>query len=223
MVVTLQSAPMRWSSILAGWALVAGMAATASAEKKVSEYSGHGQWHDIAPTVPANQPIANPVLDQVQRLLDVGRPDDAHDILKPWMKANPNAPDRDRAVFLLADVYYREGSRDRFKAFYFLDELMDKYPASRFYGPALAKQYQIADEYLNGYKNSFLGLHVLSAEDEAIEMLYRIQERSPGSALAERCFCERRIITFAHRSSTWRETLTRRTYGVIRAAPRSLT
>ena len=177
---------MRWSSILAGWALVATMAATVSAERKVSEYSGHGQWHDIATTVPSNQPVIDPVLDNVERLLDAHRSDEAHDILKPWMKSNPNAPDRDRAVFLLAEVYYQEGSRDRFKAFYFLDELMDKYPASRFYGPALDKQYKIADEYLNGYKNSILGLHILSAEDEAIEMLYRVQERSPGSALAER-------------------------------------
>lgn len=177
---------MRWSSILAGWALVAGMAATASAERKVSEYSGHGQWHDIATTVPANQPVANPVLDRVARLLDAHRYDEAHDLLKPWMKAHPDAPDRDRAVFLLAEVYYQSGSRDRFKSFYFLDELMDKYPASRFYGPALQKQYKIADEYLSGYNNKFLWFHILSAEDEAIEMLYRIQERSPGSALAER-------------------------------------
>ncbi len=177
---------MRWSLFLAGWILVAGMATHATAEPKVSEYAGHGKWHDIATTAPAGQPVPNPVLDQVERLLDAHRDDDAHEILTPWMEAHPDATDRDRAVFLLADVYYQSGSRDRFKSFYFLDELMDKYPESRFFGLALQKQYQIADAYLNGYKNRFLGLRILTAEDEAIEMLYRIQERAPGSALAER-------------------------------------
>ncbi len=174
----------------------------------------------MATTVPSNQPVTDPVLDQVERLLDAHRYDEAHDILKPWMKANSNAPDRDRAVFLLAETYYQKGSRDRFKAFYFLDELMDKYPASRFYGLAMQKQYQIADDYLNGYKNSFLYLRVLSAEDEAIEMLYRIQERRPARHWrSDRC-CERRIIIFAPRNSIWRKTFTRRTCGVIREVPR---
>ena len=31
-----------------------------------------------------------------------------------------------------------------------------------------------------------LGVPVLPAEDEAVEMLFRIQQRSPGSPLAER-------------------------------------
>ena len=159
-----------------------------SGSAKVSEYAGHGEWHNITTSKqPTTLPIPNPTLDQAERLLDAHRYEAAHDILTPWMKDNPKAPDRDRAVFLLADVYFQAGSRDRFKSFYFLDELMDKFPESRFYGLAIQKQYQIADAYLNGYKNSFLFLHILTAEDEAIEMLYRIQERAPGSAIAERC------------------------------------
>lgn len=50
----------------------------------------------------------------------------------------------------------------------------------------LDKQYAIADRYLNGYKRRVLGIPLLYADDEAIEMLFRIQQRSPGSQLAER-------------------------------------
>lgn len=126
----------------------------------------------------------NPVLDRAEALLEHHRWKPAHDLLAPWLKTHPSAPDRDRALFLLAQVYYQSG--DRTRAFYHLDELLDNYPESRLFFPALELQYDIADAYLNGYKNSFLGWAIVPAYDEAIEMLYRIQERSPGSPLAER-------------------------------------
>lgn len=126
----------------------------------------------------------NPVLDRAEAFLEHHRWKPAHDLLVPWLKAHPAAPDRDRALFLLAEVYYQSG--DRMRAFYHLDELLDNYPESRLFFPALELQYEIADAYLNGYKNEFLGLRIVGAYDEAIEMLYRIQERSPGSPLAER-------------------------------------
>jgi outer membrane protein assembly factor BamD len=107
-----------------------------------------------------------------------------HDLLVPWLKANPRAPDRDRGLYLLAELYYHQG--DRIRTFYHLDELMDDFPESRYFFPALELQYRIAEAYLDGLKDTFWGLPVISMEDEAIEMMYRIQERSPGSPLAER-------------------------------------
>ncbi len=158
--------------------------ALADQPPQVLEYSGHGRWHDIS-TSTAPQIIPDPFLDQVEQLIDAHQIKAAHKLLSPWLKQNPNAADRDRALFLLAEIYFEQD--DRITAFYHLDELMDKYPESRFFGVALQKQYEIADAFLNGYRRKFLGLHILSAEDEAVEMLYRIQERAPGSALAERC------------------------------------
>lgn len=132
------------------------------------------------------QAAVNPTLNRAEALLEAHKWQAAHDLIVPWLKANPGAPDRDRALFLLAQVYYQSG--DRIRAFYHLDELMDTYPDSRLFFPALELQYQIADSYLNGFKNRdpIFGLPIVSAYDEAIEMLYRIQERSPGSPLAER-------------------------------------
>lgn len=128
--------------------------------------------------------VENPVLDRAEALLEGHRWQAAHDLIVPWLTAHPKAPDRDRGLFLLAEVYYQSG--DRFRAFYHLDELLDNFPESRLFFPALELQYDIADAYLNGYKNEFLGMRIVPATDEAIEMLYRIQERSPGSPIAER-------------------------------------
>ena len=128
--------------------------------------------------------VDNPVLDRAEARLQQHQWKPAHDLIVPWLLSHPTAPDRDRALFLLAQVYYQSG--DRIRAFYHLDELLDNFPDSRLFFPALELQYDIADSYLNGFKNEFLGLRIVPATDEAIEMLFRIQERSPGSPLAER-------------------------------------
>jgi outer membrane assembly lipoprotein YfiO len=126
----------------------------------------------------------DPALNRAQALLESHHWQAAHDLIVGWLKDHPKAPDRDRAIYLLAHFYYETG--DRLRAFYHLDELMDTYPDSKFFFPAMELQYRIADGFLNGYKEKFLGLPILSQTEEAIEMLYRIQERSPGSPLAER-------------------------------------
>ena len=198
--------------VLSGAATILGAQPPAS---QVSEYSGHGQWHEI-PTAPAAELIDDPTLDRVERLIDAHQISDAHQLLSPWLKQNPNAPDRDRGLFLLAEIYFQQD--DRLTAFYHLDELMDKYPSSRFFAASLQKQYEIADAFLSGYKRKFLGLHVLSAEEEGIEMLYRVQERSPGSALAERALL--RSADYYFRTSQF--DLAADAYGAFaRAYPRS--
>lgn len=135
-------------------------------------------------TAPPAQLQSNPILDRGEKLLHNHHWQAAHDLIVPWLKAFPKAADRDRGLYLLAEVYYQSG--DRIRSFYHLDELMDDFPESRYFFPALQLQYDIAIAYLDGMKDTFLGLPIVSMTDEAIEMLYRIQERSPGSPLAER-------------------------------------
>ncbi len=63
---------------------------------------------------------------------------------------------------------------------------MDEYPESDLFGAALQKQYDIADAYLSGYKDRFLFMRILDEGGEAVQMMWRIQQRSPGSPLAEK-------------------------------------
>jgi outer membrane assembly lipoprotein YfiO len=141
-------------------------------------------WQPVAaPAGGAAASVSNPALDGVEALIERERGKEAFGEVVRWLKANPSAFDRDRGLLLTARALYASG--DRIKAFYYCDELLDTYPESPFYQSAIELQYQIADAYLSGYKGKVLGLRVADMSDEAIEMLFRIQQRSPGSRLAE--------------------------------------
>jgi outer membrane protein assembly factor BamD (BamD/ComL family) len=163
-----------------------------------------------APTIP------DPTLDQAEALLNAQQYKAAKQLLVDWLKANPHAPDRDRGIFIMAR-YYTDRSK-LIHAFYQYDELVDNLPDSPFYYRSLENQYRIADLLLGGYKTKFLGLRIVSNEDVAIEMLYRIQERVPGSPLAERAMW--RTADYYYRSSQFE--LAADVYAAyIRSYPRS--
>jgi outer membrane assembly lipoprotein YfiO len=150
----------------------------------------NGHWESIAQPKPVAPPapVSDPQLDHMQQLLD------KHDFSAAltagiyWVKNHANnAPQRDRCLWLIALAKFNIHEGDnRTSAYYYCDELMDEYPDSRLFYSALELQYKIADAYLNGYKDKFIGLPIVGEEDRAEEMLYRIQQRSPGSPLAEK-------------------------------------
>lgn len=175
----------------------------AGAEPKEWNY-GPGGWQEAAPTTPAGDaptpgaPVGNasaltveppgPVnldgeFDPMVELLDRGRSKAAFKRTVRWLLDHPVDPLRDQALFLAARALYDYGNRT--KAFFYCDELMDTYPESPLYDDALRLQYAIADAYLSGYKARLLGLPISSETSDATEMLFRIQERAPGSPLAE--------------------------------------
>lgn len=151
---------------------------------KTFDFAGDGQWRQVEEAPAAGEPVQNPTLDRIEQLLAARRHRAAKDPIIRWIRANPAAPDRDRGLFLLAEMY--DGAGDKVRAYYHLDELMDYYPASRLYAPSLEKQYAIADRFLRGYRRQFLGMRILGMKDEGVEILFRIQERAPGSPIAER-------------------------------------
>ncbi len=160
--------------------------------------------------------MANATLDRVQQLFDGRRYREAHDIALEWIKANPKAPDRDRGILLLAETYYVNG--DRMWCFYECDELIENYPDSKLFFAALELQYRVADAFLSGYRKKFLGLAVVPMEDTGIEMLFRVQERSPGSPIAEKSLL--RTARYYYQSSQF--DLAADAYGAfIRIYPRS--
>ncbi len=145
-----------------------------------------GRWLEMASPPPSTMPVApDPQLDQAEQLLSQHDYETAKKILVEWVKVHTQirTPQRDRAVFLLADVFYQ--ADDRIKSFFYCDELMDEYPESKLFSAALQKQFDIADAYLNGYKDRFLFMRILDEGSEAVQMMWRIQQRSPGSPLAE--------------------------------------
>lgn len=142
-----------------------------------------GRWQQL-PTVTTQPSLKDETLDRIEQMLNDGQWKQARVGILDWLKQNPASPLRDRGLFLIAEVYYQ--SDDRIRSFYHLDELMENYPESRFFYPSLEKQYKIADDYLSGHNDKFLGMSIIGREGEAVEMLYRIQQTSPGSPLAEK-------------------------------------
>jgi outer membrane protein assembly factor BamD (BamD/ComL family) len=144
-----------------------------------------GRWREAGTKVQpsATQRAAEPMLERVEILLDQRKYKEAEKQGIRWLLKNRRSPSRDRGLMLVARALYGYGNRIR--SFYYLDELMDTYPDSPLYGDALRMQYRIAERYLEGYKRRLFGLPILGAQEEGIEMLFRIQNRAPGSPLAE--------------------------------------
>jgi outer membrane assembly lipoprotein YfiO len=173
----------RFVCLAVGSSLLLHVAAARADDSKTWEYVGGGTWEQ-ATTAPSQQVVSEPDLDRAEQLLYHGNHDQAKSICLAWEKTHKESPVRDRALFLIAECEFE--ADDRIKSFYYLDELMDECPESKLFYVALDKQYRIADDFLNGHKMRFLGMPLFEAYDEAIEMLYRIQQRSPGSPLAEK-------------------------------------
>lgn len=157
--------------------------APAAAPTQSWELRGDGRWQQVGGS-PTTAPAQDAVLDRVESMLQAKQPIAAKRVVVAWLKANLKSPARDRGLYLLGQANFDSGNR--IMSFYNFDELMDKHPSSRFFYPALDRQYDIADAYLRGYKRQFLGMWILGAKEEATEMLYRIQQRAPGSPIAEK-------------------------------------
>jgi outer membrane protein assembly factor BamD (BamD/ComL family) len=145
-----------------------------------------GYWEQVrtAPAATTEPTMPSPVLDRAEQYVAGRQYLAAKRVLIPWIKAHPKDPLRDRAVFLLGQSNF--GLDDRVAAYYNFEEVLDLYPDSKLFNSALQREYDIADDYLNGHKKKFLGMHLFNMEDEGVEMMYRIQQRSPGSPLAEK-------------------------------------
>lgn len=127
-------------------------------------------------------------LTQARRALADGLVKEAQKLAAAWIDRNQHHP-------LLPEAYLIKGDALKAQAKYY-DALFDyehvarTFPASEAFVTALEREYEIARLYATGTKRKLLGMRLLDAGDEAQELLILIQERLPGSALAERAAIE---------------------------------
>src|SRR6185436_19359674 len=79
----------------------------ADAIPQLSEFKD-GRWQIIEG--PATQPTAvepDPQLEEIERLITAGRVKDAKARLITWLKTHYGAPQRDKALFLMAETQFR--------------------------------------------------------------------------------------------------------------------
>ncbi len=122
-------------------------------------------------------------LGQIRKLLAEGRADRALNLSERWIERNPNSQMLDEAMMIKADALV--ALNDEYEALYEYEYIVRRWPSSPVFAQACAREFEIAVEYAHGRLRKLWGIRFVNAEDEAEELFIRIQERMPGSQLAE--------------------------------------
>ena len=159
-------------SVVCGWIAVA--MAVGGCSKMEVQRSTEQKW------LPVSDLVAE--LLKAEELIQQDKPKKAQKRLKKLVKKYPDSELMDRAMMLQADALFARGLY--YQAFVEYDELVDKYPASRFFEPAIRQEVEIARRFLAGAKRKVWGFISASAKTEAVAILENVEEKWPGSALA---------------------------------------
>lgn len=148
---------------------------------------GGRAWTPEAPP-PASGDEA--VIADARRLLAEDRPTAAWRLVDPWIERNDGRgnPLLAEALLLRADALLARGLE--FDSLYDYERVIREFPGSPSFATAVERELDIALTYLDGLRKRFLGVRIIDASDIAVELLIRVQERMPGSALAERAAIE---------------------------------
>lgn len=95
----------------------------------------------------------------------------------------------------LAEAYLLRGDTltatgDEYDALYDYERVIKDHPGSPHFVTAVERELDIGVRYAGGLKRKLLGMRILDSTEIAEELLIRVQERLPGSRLAERAGIE---------------------------------
>jgi tetratricopeptide (TPR) repeat protein len=130
------------------------------------------------------------VIAEARRLILDGQGDRAERMMTRWLRDEANAGKALRARALLVRGDARVADRDEYRALYDYEELIREFPESDAFEKAVERELEIGLRYLGGLKRKVWGIRWVDATDIGIETLIRVQERMPGSDLAERASIE---------------------------------
>lgn len=169
------------SRLVAMLALVAGLGASMPATAQEEFTLGPDDtWERSSPE--PGTPEAR--ILQARRALALGEPERARALATAFLDRFPSAPGRAEMYLVRGDALVEMG--DEYKALFDYEAITRRHPGSEVFVQALEREYRIAVAYANGLRRKFFGtLRILDASEDAEELLIRIQERLPGSRLAE--------------------------------------
>jgi outer membrane protein assembly factor BamD (BamD/ComL family) len=129
-------------------------------------------------------------MDRVRRLVAEGRAGDAERAADSFLDtANKGDPYYPEALLLRGNAKLLD-SRET-DALYDYEEIIKEHPGSEQFVPALEKEHEIALMYLAGLRRqTWFLFRIDSGVPVAAEILVRINERLPGSALAEQALLD---------------------------------
>ena len=123
-------------------------------------------------------------LADARRLLAEGESKEAEKALTRWLKTYKNDSLTVEALLVRGDAILMQG--DYYRSLYDYEKIATLYPATEQFNVALQREFEVATRYTQGLKRKLWGRRWLPAGDDGAELLIRIQERVPGSALGEK-------------------------------------
>lgn len=130
------------------------------------------------------------VIADARKAIAEDRPDAAETMLDKFLDraSRPDPGLLSQAYLLRGDAITAGGNE--YAALYDYETVIRSYSATPEYVTAVERELDIAVRYVSGLKRKFLGMRFVTAYDEGEELLIRVQERLPGSRLAERAGIE---------------------------------
>ena len=164
--------------VVCGW--LGAATAAPPADQEEFEFKD-GKW------VPATEPVEGTEqghLALVRKLIERGEGRSASRGVKRFFKAYPDSQRREEALLLAGRA---EIVRGRYwQAFEWLEKQLAEYPAGRYYEWALSREFEVAEAFLAGKKRIHFGIFRLRAEGDGLDILLRIAEHAPGTAIAQK-------------------------------------
>jgi len=147
-----------------------------------------GNWVQVSAPAPGTDEA---IIADARKALAEDRPADAQRLVDPLIEkagrstSNPLIAD---ALVIRADATTAQG--DEYEALYDYERAIKEYTGSPSFILAVERELDIGVRYLNGMNRKVMGMRVLDAADIGEELAIRVQERMPGSRLAERAGIE---------------------------------
>lgn len=154
-------------------------AATASAQETYTL----GEDDTWTPTTSAEAGTPAERLAHARRALAHGEFERAAQLASTWIERFPRDPMLPDAYLVRADALL--GQKEHYQALFDYEFIARGYPGSEAFVTSLQRELEIARLFASGTRRKLWGLRVIDASSEAEELLIRIQERMPGSRLAE--------------------------------------
>lgn len=135
-------------------------------------------------------------MSEIRRLIAQGRVSAARSKVDAWIESNvTEAAKTTRGHPFAPEAYLLRGDckladNDEYEALFDYEEVVKTYPASEQFAPALERELRVANLYLNGLRKRSLGIRMDDGTPVSEEIIIRINERLPGSRLAERALLD---------------------------------
>lgn len=170
---------------LAALAVTAGAlvaASTAQAQSETFRLDTLDRWQKVADVDPSSEEAQ---LLAARRALVNGEASRAKNLANAFIERYPLSRYRAEALLIRGDAKLAGG--DEYEALFDYEEIARRYYGSDVFIPTLEREYDIAIAYAKGLKRRFFGtFRIIDASEDAQELLIRVQERLPGSELAEK-------------------------------------